>query len=520
MDTEGKSRIRAIYVLGVISFGFLTLFMTGLGQATPAATFTVNTVLDTDDGACNGVHCSLREAINAANNSAGPDIIDFSLPPSSTIILAGTQLPPVTDTLTIVGSTVAGLTISGTNFSRIFQIDSGALVTLTTLIIADGRTSYSTPAGAIYIVGGTLVIINSSIEDNYAYGERGGAIYNVGGNIIISSTTLSNNRSTHYGGGAIYNDGGNITLTNSIFSSNSTFEGTGGAIYNDGGNIVTSKTIFIGNDDRAIYNTGILAISQNNFISNTAWSGGGGIYNNNTLLITNSTFKDNWSRAYNGGGGIYNEGGTSYVTNSTFNGNKAADSAGGGILNSGGILNVSNSTFSGNFSNSSVFYGYGGGIANFNGGTLTISSSTFGDNLADIGGGIYNGDGGTFNFENTIIATSNHGGDCVNAGTIGTNLNNMVEDGSCNPLISGDPLLGLLQDNGGPTWTYALTLYSPAIDAGNNAACAAPPVNNLDQRGVIRPIDGDGDGTPTCDIGAYEYPLLDESSYLPLVVRN
>jgi hypothetical protein len=67
-----------------------------------------------------------------------------------------------------------------------------------------------------------------------------------------------------------------------------------------------------------------------------------------------------------------------------------------------------------------------------------------------------------------------------------------------------DPKLGPLQDNGGPTFTHALLEGSPAIDAGANATCAAELVNSLDQRGALRPVDGDGDGSAVCDSGAYE----------------
>ncbi|MGA3056945.1 MAG: choice-of-anchor Q domain-containing protein [Candidatus Limnocylindrales bacterium] len=42
---------------------------------------------------------------------------------------------------------------------------------------------------------------------------------------------------------------------------------------------------------------------------------------------------------------------------------------------------------------------------------------------------------------------------------------------------------------------------SPAIDAGDNGVC--PPVDIL---GKLRPADGNGDGRPVCDIGAYEVP--------------
>ena len=44
------------------------------------------------------------------------------------------------------------------------------------------------------------------------------------------------------------------------------------------------------------------------------------------------------------------------------------------------------------------------------------------------------------------------------------------------------------------------TAASPAIDAGDQAVCAAAPVNNLDQRGFVRP----GTGHTQCSIGAYE----------------
>jgi hypothetical protein len=58
-----------------------------------------------------------------------------------------------------------------------------------------------------------------------------------------------------------------------------------------------------------------------------------------------------------------------------------------------------------------------------------------------------------------------------------------------------------LQSNGGPTQTIALLPGSPAINAGNDAICAAAPVNQLDQRGFTRP----GTGHTHCSIGAYEF---------------
>ena len=60
-------------------------------------------------------------------------------------------------------------------------------------------------------------------------------------------------------------------------------------------------------------------------------------------------------------------------------------------------------------------------------------------------------------------------------------------------LRNTDPRLDTLKDNGGFTPTLALLPGSPAIDAGDNAACPA-----TDQRGVTRPQGA------ACDIGAYE----------------
>ena len=162
-----------------------------------------------------------------------------------------------------------------------------------------------------------------------------------------------------------------------------------------------------------------------------------------------------------------------------------ADS-GGGILNDGGTVTVSNSTFSGNSA------GYGGGIVN-DGGTVTVSNSTFSGNSAEVGGGIETSSG-TATLENTLVANSPAGGNC--SGTITDGGGNLSYGDATCPGVNGDPKLGPLQANGGPTQTMALGAGSAARDAADDAICAAPPVNNLDQRGVARPQGAH------CDIGA------------------
>jgi len=89
---------------------------------------------------------------------------------------------------------------------------------------------------------------------------------------------------------------------------------------------------------------------------------------------------------------------------------------------------------------------------------------------------------------------------------------NLDSDGTCGfshptDLSGVDPMLGPLQDNGGPTPTHALLPGSPAINAIPVEDCTydddgdpgTPEVPlTTDQRGVRRPQGG------RCDIGAYE----------------
>jgi len=70
-----------------------------------AATFTVNTADDHNDGVCNAGDCTLREAINAAN--AG-DTISFNIPGSGVHTINATSGFSITKAVTIDGTTQPG----------------------------------------------------------------------------------------------------------------------------------------------------------------------------------------------------------------------------------------------------------------------------------------------------------------------------------------------------------------------------------------------------------------------------
>ena len=97
-------------------------------------------------------------------------------------------------------------------------------------------------------------------------------------------------------------------------------------------------------------------------------------------------------------------------------------------------------------------------------------------------------------------------------GTIGTDTNNLADDGTCGSATNGNPNLGPLANNGGPTPTHALLEGSDAIDTADAGICAASPVDGEDQRGVSRPQGGG------CDIGAYEKDL--SYLFLPLILKQ
>jgi hypothetical protein len=277
----------------------------------------------------------------------------------------------------------------------------------------------------------------------------------------------------------------------------------------------------------AVYSSGGLTIANSRIHSNRAGWGGGGIYASfascspptTTLRIINSTVYSN--TAGQKGGGIYVNadrcGGsvptTLMLTGSTVNDNSAT--SGGGIYLYYTSARLLNSTVSGNHAS-----GHGGGI-----GTLSdpnqrvdlVNCTIYTNTASNNGGGMQLEDAFTVNTKNTIVAGNGAGGVGPDIwGTIQSYDYNLIQDtsgatiqGTTTHNITGiNPILGLLADNGGRTWTHALLAGSPAINAGSCTDIAGDPIT-VDQRGVAR--------TSPCDIGAYEYRA---QVYLPLVIRN
>ena len=401
----------------------------------PATTITVTNGNDGGSG-------SLRQALADANDG---DTINFDAS-VGTVILTTAELA-IDKSLTLSGAPqmVTVERVSQTEF-RIFHVMSGHSVEI------DGLT----------ITGGSLVGNGGGISN--------GAILTIS-NCAISGNSITRVDSVEYSGAGIYNIG-TMTIVNSTVNNNQglvvgLFPPFGGGISNDGGTLTIQNT----------------TISENTVAFN-GW--GGGVYNAGnaeSLTAINSTIRGNTGSA---GGGIF---GVAQIINCTISGNSATFE-GGGIYGGGFI---SNCTISGNMT--TVGHSRGGGIS----GTGTITNCTFSDNKSVNGSGICVI--GAVQLGDTILSSG--ASIFVLDGTVtslGYNLS--YDDGGGfltgpGDQINTDPLLGPLQDNGGPTSTHELVPGSPAIDAGD-PNFTPPPF--YDQRGMpfIRVFNG------RIDIGSFE----------------
>jgi len=488
-------------------------------QTAAGQNWTVDILLDEDDGDYTAGDLSLREAVGLANSNIAADTITFDpivFATSQTISLVLGEMT-ITDPLTINGPGQQLLTIDAQQNSRIFNITATTGdFTIAGLALTGGRTTGNNTSpnfdgpfsgGAIRsLTTDSLTIDQSTVSGNSTAGffAAGGGISSVG-DITLTSSTVSGNSTAGNGalGGGVFSFD-SITLTNSTVSGN--IADNGGGIYSFDAVTLTSSTVS----------------------GNISTGNGGGIFSSGNVTLTSSTVSGN--RSARSGGGIRSSGDVT-LTSSTVSGNISdngtANGNGGGI-DAQGAVTLTNSTISGNSVVGNAVFG--GGI--FSSGDVTLTSSTVTDNRAlgiaiSIGGGIFKSAGPSINITNSIVAgntttvaSSDIGGGAgtfsVNYSLIGDNAGTaLVEaqtaDANGNLIGSAagagviDPLLHPLANNGGPTLTHALLASSPAINAGTSST------EPFDQRGPGAPgfLRDNGNGV---DIGAFELQVVVDSA--------
>lgn len=181
---------------------------------------------------------SLRQAI--ADAPSGGTITFATSLSGQTIPLTTGQLV-LSKNLTIDASSLSGgITISGEDSSRIFDVSAGQTVTLRGLTLREG---FADQGGAIRNVGGTLTVSGCTLLGNGA--QYGGAIYSNTDLSTVRTTlvnsTITGNFATQAGGG-VYNHDGLTEVRHCTITENAMPTGTGGGIvsYRDA---VTSTTV-------------------------------------------------------------------------------------------------------------------------------------------------------------------------------------------------------------------------------------------------------------------------------------
>ncbi len=245
------------------------LLALALPAAARAAVYVPTTTADTTNGSCSTV-CSLRDAITAANQHAGEDVI---LLHAGTYTLAGT--PPATGSLeidgdlTLIGDGAASTIIDGGGIGGILYVPGGATATIQGVTLRNGRSpgaggavrnnghltlvrtvlegnrSVAGPAGAGFGgailtdgIDSSLTLTDSTVSDNSAQGGGGGLA--IGGAFVLANVTVSGNNSTQdFGGGLYFFSDAKGTANNLTVTSN------GAALKGGGAFIETSAFIGI-----------------------------------------------------------------------------------------------------------------------------------------------------------------------------------------------------------------------------------------------------------------------------------
>ena len=459
---------------------------------------------DIDTNQANGDQCTLRAAIQEANPTPA-NVINFNLPPNSTIVLnseleglSGMSMNgPGSNNLTIQRNTAPN-----TPQFRIFTVTPPAVVKMSGLTITNGHAPDAT---------------------DFPSGATGGGIHNLGtlelrDVVVIGNRAGDGRKDTIPGGSGGVAGGiasqGPLALINCVITQNRAGDGGPNNIGGGSGGVAAAK-------GGTIINT----IISNNVAGTSGFNGGqgggaGGLSAGLETIVVNSLITGN--KAGRGGEG------------SGFVGTQGGD--GGGILNSGRMTLI-NTTVSDNQAGeggmgttATGLGGFGGGIYNSAFHQLTIAHSTITGNRTT---GHFGGSGGGISsplgvgtLKNTIVANNSvatggaqdgkgpdlHGNFTSQDYNLIEDISSANIDGVTTHNITGvDPKLGPLFNNGGPMPTHGLLPGSPALDAGNNSNLELDSVDLDGDGNLIEPIPFDqrGTGFPrvlngTVDIGAFE----------------
>lgn len=360
-----------------------------LAGTAAADTFIVDNFGD-DPGNCSFPgQCTLRQAVTAANASAGDDLI--KLEQGRTHLLGNqpsTGISVDSDTITIAVFTDPvndivptpspfDTVIDAAGAGRAFIVQANATLDLSGVSLRNGVIGTNSTGGAVAVLtDGTLVLSDSVLTGNQS-GIGGGLGLTSGAQAVLTRVIVSGNEATANParGGGIESRGA-LTLTDVTVAGNfGDFLQLGGGIYVD--------------------ITGSLAMTRGGVSSHAVTSNGGGIWVDGPgpggdQLDLDGTYVTG-NQASNAGAGIHIDNNVPSIRLSavTIQGNTGGGD-GGGVRIEGGDVLLENVLISENTSTGLR----GGGIAFSGAGTLTINDSEVRDNTAPdnpdgVGGGLW-----------------------------------------------------------------------------------------------------------------------------------
>lgn len=462
-----------------------------------AATFTVDTTKDGVDAnladavcaAANG-KCTLRAAVDEANDEAGNDEIDL---PKGTFKLTLAKAFPqannegeidVTEAVEIDGRGPTKTIIKQTVKDRVLRNDAPFAsfsmpgLQLSGVTLTGGRIAGAGENGGgglqnnAFMLASKIVIRDNVVTSDAADDISGGGVL-TNGVLGLAKSTVRDNLAVGKGdeadpaaAGILVSDGGLTIQDGSRVISNSVeLRRPGDSVTAQGGGILVRNPGMETSDVVSIFDS---TIAGNSALGAPQASAGGISAGPATNLdISRSTLSGNRSKQ---GGALYTVGVNSVAINdSTISGNSGG--AGAAIFHQAdtGAIDVTHVTIAGNKPPAGHFAIEGGEQAQP--ASLSIFASIVSNRRKQCGG------------EEGAVSSGGH---------------NVVADKTCafNPGLGQDikanPKLRGLADNGGPTRTHALKGSSPAVD--HQAGCPA----GVDQRGFSRPV---GSG---CDVGSFE----------------
>jgi len=512
--------------------------LSAAGQAAFSGTLNTITVTSTANSGTGSLRSAISQATSGTTIRFAPALANQTITLSSQL-----EISPGKN-ITIDGTGVENLTISGNRATRIFYVNSNqdfpTTFTVKNLSLVDGFTDEQ--GGAILGEHRASVLVENVAFLRNVANSGGGAIYSPWeNNLEVLNSSFRNNKATanndERGAGAIaFVSPGIFTIRNSSFIEN---EGiNGGAVNSLNGKLTISGSRFINNNtlagqfdtggsndflrgfggalytDRASStseSSGYIDISDTIFEGNQGRAEGGAAYlytaGNDRVTLRRTLFKDNSVRELpNGNDG--NGGAVVLMSNEVNRGliidrsafiNNSATNQGGGLWMMNAPTTITNSTFSGNRADGTVGEPFGklGGAMALRGDT-TIINSTIAYNFAGwVGGGILANGDDRIVAKNTIFYrnTANNGGNGESWGYIQQHTNRALLDEGGNFQLDergddratenvrvADARLAPLATNEHPyLLSHALLEGSPAINAGVNEG--APSV---DQSGTNR----------------------------------